>query len=108
MLSHGEEQVQFQVHLALKGYFAGMNFLFLHICEITLYLKVCLATATDKLFDPTTCLLHKNKGIPLSDLPKNTTNEFAGFFTFPFLAQSVKREVANNFFKVFDTTRQWN
>ena len=85
-----------------------MSFLFLHIYELTLYLKVCLTTATDKLFDRTTCLLHKNKGIPLSDLLKYKTNVFAGFFTFPFFAHSVKREVANNVFKVFDTTRQWN
>ena len=39
------------------------------------------ATTTVRLLGHTTCLPHKDKGIPLSVLPKNTTSKLAGLFS---------------------------
>ena len=39
------------------------------------------ATTTGRLLVPTTCLPHKDGGIPLSALPKHTTSKLAGLFS---------------------------
>ena len=38
-------------------------------------------TMTGRLLGPTTCLPHKDEGIPLSDMPKDTTSKLAGLFS---------------------------
>ena len=47
------------------------------------------ATTTGKLLGPTTCLPHKDGGVPLSVLPMDTTSKLAGLFSTlsPFYAE---------------------
>ena len=54
-------------------------------------------------------LPHKDGGVPLSNLPKNTTSELAGFFfTLPFPCWASSKEAVNAIFTVLGTTRHRN
>ena len=46
-------------------------------------LQLDRATTRSRLFGPATCLPHKDGGIPLSVLLKNTTSKLAGLFSTP-------------------------
>ena len=44
-------------------------------------LELDWAITMGRLLGPTTCLPHKDGGIPLSVLPKDTTSKLAGLFS---------------------------
>ena len=54
------------------------------------------ATTTGRLLGPTTSQPHKDGSIPLSALPKDTTNELAGLFSTLFLF--AERQAVNTIF----------
>ena len=57
------------------------------------------STPAGRLFGPTTCLPHKDGGIPLSILPKGTTSKLAGLFSIPFfLCLAPPSEAVNTIF----------
>ena len=62
-------------------------------------LQLDRATTTGRLLDPTTCLPHKDGGIPLSVLPKYTTSKLSGLFsTLSLFCWAPSREAVNNIF----------
>ena len=44
-------------------------------------LQLDWATTISRLLDPVTYLPHKDEGIPLSVLPKDTASDYAGLFS---------------------------
>ena len=61
------------------GYTALALTLGLHVFSLT------GTTTTGGLLGPTTCLPHKDRGVPLSALPKDTTSKLASLFSTLFL-----------------------
>ena len=58
-----------------------------------------------KLIDLSTCLHHKDGGIPLSALPKDTTSKVPGFlFTLSLSCWGSNGKLCMPFFKVFAVT----
>ena len=75
---------------------------FIHAYELMLDLHVFRQTGPPRLVDclaPATCLPHKDGGIPLSALPKDTTRKLAGLFsTISLMCRAPSREAVNTIF----------
>ena len=94
------------------------NILYIYIGHTALALKLGLqvfsytgATTTGRLLGPTICLPHKDGGVPLSALPKDTTRKLASLFsTLSLFAERQAGKLWIPFFKVFwyDSTWEMN
>ena len=71
------------------------------VLALTLGLEVfswTMVTMTGRLCGPTTHLPHKDGGVSLSVLPKDTTSKLAGFYTIPILLSTKQGSCEYHFY----------